>query len=53
LAGSSVDEEVRDEVFVPGTTAYLSRSVTPCCASSASSMKKLPVVAFASLVRIR
>src|SRR5205085_11360189 len=39
--------------LVPGLTAYLSRLVTPCAASSSSSMKKLPVVDFASLVRMK
>ena len=49
----SVKEEVGQESLVPGTTAYLSRSVMPCRASSSSSMKKLPLVVLASLVRIR
>ena len=39
--------------FVPGATEYFSRSVMPALASTSSSMKKLPLVAFASLVRIR
>jgi hypothetical protein len=39
--------------LVPGVTEYFSSSVTPCWASKLSSIKKLPVVVFASLVRIK
>lgn len=38
--------------MVPGVTLYCSKAVTPCSAISMSLMKKLPVAAFGSLVRI-